>query len=81
MLILDILKKAGAAGATIIALLEKAKALSPDVLGPEIDKILSGEAGAVALDNLIALAECLPKELANIAAGKLDPRRHSSDVA
>ena len=81
MMILDILKKAGAAGAAIIALLEKAASLSPDVLGPEISKVLSDEAGAVAVENLVALAEALPRELVAIGQAQIDPRPHASDGA
>ena len=47
----------------------------------EIDKILAALNESVGPDNLIALAESLPKELANIAQGKFDPRKHPSDVA
>lgn len=80
MSLLDILTKAGGAAAALVTLLGKVKDVAPD-LGGEVDKILSELAGAVASDNLIALAEALPKELAGIAQGKLDPRQHPSDVA
>jgi hypothetical protein len=80
MSLLDILLKAGGAAASLVTLLGKVKEVAPDLAG-EVDAILDKLAATVAPDNLIALAECLPKELANIAAGKLDPRRHSSDVA
>lgn len=80
MSILDILKLAGTAGAGLVALLEKVKAELPD-LAPEVDAWLAAIAKAVDAPNLVALAEALPKELANIGQGHLDPRRHPSDVA
>jgi hypothetical protein len=80
MSILDILMRAGGAGATLVALLVKAKAFAP-VLADEVDKILAELGSTIEPDSLIALAEALPRELANIAQGKLDPRRHPSDTA
>jgi hypothetical protein len=80
MTILDILLKAGGAAAGLVNLLNGIKVKYPD-MAAEIDKVLDGLAQAVSPDNLISLAEALPKELANIAQGKLDPRRHPSDVA
>jgi hypothetical protein len=80
MTLLDILLKAGAAGPALIDLLTKVKGLYPD-LAPEVDKILSGLTDAVSPENLIALAEALPREIADIAQGHLDPRRHPSDIA
>jgi hypothetical protein len=81
MLILDYLKLAGPAGAALVALLLRLKALSPDVLGPLIDGALAEEASAVALENLTKLADVILPELANIAQFKFDPREHPSDVA
>ena len=80
MTILDILLKAGGAAAGLVGLLNHIKVKYPDS-AIEIDKILAGLAQAVAPESLISLAESLPKELANIAQGKLDPRRHPSDLA
>jgi len=80
MSILDILLKAGAAGPALVKLLEKVKAAVPD-LAPEVDKILAELAAAIMPENLIKLAEALPRELAKIAQGQIDPRRHPSDVA
>jgi hypothetical protein len=80
MSILEILVKAGAAGGKLVALLESLAAKYPDA-AEEVNKILAELATVVAPDNLIALAEALPRELANIAQGQLDPRRHPSDVA
>jgi len=80
MSILDILLKAGAAGPALVKLLEKVREAMPD-LAPEIDKILVELAAAVSPENLVALAEALPRELANITQGQIDPRRHPNDVA
>jgi hypothetical protein len=80
MNLIDILTKAGFAGAELLALLVKAKEFAP-VLAVEIDQMLTVLATSIVPGNLISLAEALPKELANIAAGNLDPRKHPSDVA
>jgi hypothetical protein len=78
--ILDILVKAGGAAASLLSLLLKVKTQFPD-LADEVDSIVEALNQVVDPANLIALAESLPKELANIAQGDLDPRRHPSDVA
>ena len=80
MSILDILVKAGGAAASLLNLLLKVKTQFPD-LANEVDAIVSALNQAVDPNNLIALAEALPKELAHIAHGDLDPRRHPSDIA
>lgn len=80
MSILDILMRAGASGVELIALLVKVKEFAP-VLAGEVDKILAELSTAIEPDNLIALAEALPRELVNIAQGTIDPRRHPSDTA
>jgi uncharacterized membrane protein len=80
MSIIDILLKAGVAAAELVKLLIRAKEIAPD-LAAEVDKILAELAAAVEPTHLIALAEALPRELANISQGQIDPRRHPSDVA
>jgi hypothetical protein len=80
MTFLDILLKAGLAADSLVELLKEVKEKLPD-LAPLADKFLEALSMAVDPASLIALAEALPKELANIAQGKLDPRRHPSDVA
>jgi hypothetical protein len=80
MSILDVLAKAGGAAAALVNLLAKIQTAAPD-LAAEADKVLAGLTEAIAPDNLVRLAEALPQELVNISQGKLDPRRHPSDVA
>jgi len=80
MTILDILQKAAGAAGALVAVLNRAKAALPD-LAPEVDKIITELNTAISANNLVALAEALPKEIANIAQGKLDPRDHPSDAA
>lgn len=81
MKIIELLKLAGPAGESIIALLLRAAELLPDVLGPKVEETLGAEAGAVAVENLVELAEVLPKEIVNALGGKLDPRRHPDNIA
>lgn len=80
MKILDILEKAAGAGSGLVDVLEKAKAAAPDLAG-EIDGVLAKLGAAVDPANLVALAEAIPGEIANIAKGKIDPRDHPSDAA
>ena len=80
MTLLDVLTQAGFAASGLLELLGTVKQKYPD-LAPQVDKVMAGITGAVAPENLVALAEALPRELANIGSGKLDPRRHPSDGA
>lgn len=80
MTILEILLKAGVAADRLVALLLRVKEELPDI-GPEVDKILAALSAAVSAENLVALASALPAEIAAIAQGQLDPRRHPSDIA
>jgi hypothetical protein len=80
MSLLEILKRAGGAAAILVDGLARIREIAPDA-AEEVDKILAALTAAVGSDNLIALAESLPKELANVAQGKIDPRKHASDVA
>ena len=80
---------------TVIQLLEKAAGLPADLLisllrtlasaqpdfAASIEGIIAKLEAAVPVANLIAVAEALPKEIANIAQGKIDPRQHPSDAA
>ena len=61
MSLLDILLKAGGAAGQLVALLNKAKGQVPD-LAVEVDKVLASMVEAVDPQNLIALAESLPKD-------------------
>jgi hypothetical protein len=80
MSLLEILKRAGGAAAILVDGLARIREIAPDA-AEEIDKILAALNEAIGPDNLIALAESLPKELANIAQGKLDPRKQPSNLA
>ena len=81
MTLSDILSKAAGVpiGSLIVLLRAGANAL-PD-LRAEAEAIIAKLETAVAPSNLIALAEALPKEIANIARGQIDPRNHPSDAA
>lgn len=79
MSILEILTKAGVAGAELVALLEAVKLKAPD-LAPQVDEWLAKLGTAVGSANLVALAEALPRELASIGRGDFDGRKHPSDV-
>ena len=79
MTVLDILVKASAAMAELKAILNAAKAAVPDLAG-KVDPILALLDEPVSQANLVALAEALPAEIANIATGHLDPRFHPGDA-
>jgi hypothetical protein len=78
MTLLDILIKAGLAGAGLIALLRKAALQAPD-LADAINKLIDELLAVVDQNNLVRLATVLPAEIANIAQGKIDPKDHASD--
>jgi hypothetical protein len=80
MTLLDILLKAGGSAGLLVELFNKVKAKLPD-LAPQIDQLLASLSVAVSQANLVALAAALPAEIAAIAQGKLDPRKHPSDIA
>ncbi len=79
MTIFDILKlAAGFSAEELTAFLNSIAQKFPD-LAPAAMKLLADLAAAAAPANLVALAEALPKELASIGQGRLDPRDHPSD--
>lgn len=80
MTLLEVLTKAGGAAAELVDLLARIREKAPEV-AEEISKILDALNQAILPENLVGLAESLPRELANIAQGQLDPRRHPSDIA
>lgn len=51
----------------------------PD-LAPKAQEIIAALTATVSLASLISLASALPKEIANIAQGKIEPRDHPSDA-
>jgi hypothetical protein len=59
--------------AKLIEILRAGGAASPD-LAAAAEAIIAKLEAAIPLGNLIVVAEALPRELANIAQGKLDPR-------
>lgn len=75
---LEILTKGGLAASGIVALLERARALAPD-LGDDIDGILTELNTAISAENITAIVAALPGEFKNIIKGQLDPRDHPSD--
>ena len=81
MRLIDLLQRAGGIPvAQLIAVLEWVVANAPD-LADEARAIMEKLNAAVPLENLLSIAAVLPVEIANIAAGKIDPRDHPSDAA
>ena len=80
MTILQLLEKMVGPAAGLLNLLERAKESAPD-LAPQIDDWIIKLTSAASAGNLVALATELPKEIANVAAGRIDPRNHPSDAA
>lgn len=80
MTLLDILVKGAAAAAGLKSYLMELAAKYPDA-APKLNEYIALLDGAVAQDNLVALATALPGEIADIAAGRINPRRHPSSAA
>ena len=81
MTLLQLLEKAaGIPAATLVALLELLAAAQPEV-AEQVASIIAKLKAAIPVNNLVAVAEALPSEIANIAQGKIDPRDHPSDAA
>lgn len=80
MSLLDVLMKAGGAAAEIVDLLCRIRERAPETAA-EVGKVLDALNHAILPENIVSLAESLPRELANIAQGQLAPRRHPSDIA
>jgi hypothetical protein len=77
--ILQLLEKAAGAGASLILLLEEIARKMPD-LAPAAHEWIKLLNSAATQANLIALAEALPRELANIGQGIIQPKDHPSDA-
>lgn len=73
-------KAAGLPAGVLIALLRTLASAQP-AFAAQVESIIAKIEAAIPLDNLVAVAEALPAELANIAQGKIDPRDHPSDAA
>jgi len=80
MTLLDIIRKLAGPAADLTAFLSAAGAKYPD-LEPRASDLAAKLSTAVSADSLVTLASELPKEIADILQGKLDGRRHPSDVA
>lgn len=77
---LEILQAAKIAADKIRAFVESAIAANPD-LAPAGQQLLDELNAAIGADALVALAEKLPAQIANIAHGNLDPRDSPSNAA
>lgn len=81
MTLLELLQRAaGAPVAKLIEILRAGAAAAPD-LADEAEAIIRALQEAIPVSNLVAIAEALPREIADIAQGKIDPRDHPSDAA
>lgn len=80
MTLLALLKLAGGAADDLLHFLNTVGQRFPD-LAPKAQELSAALSAAVTSDNLVALASELPKELVNIAQGKIQPRDHASDAA
>lgn len=81
MTLLMVLQLAAGKSATEIRDFLNSVALRVPDLAPTAQRLLIALNSAVSAENLAALATALPKEIADIASGKLDPREHPSDSA
>jgi hypothetical protein len=77
--ILDIIKKAAGPADDLLRFLAKVAADAPD-LAPLANELAAKLASAVDVQALTAVAVAIPKELGDIAQGKIDPRSHPSDA-
>lgn len=81
MRLIDLLVRAGGLpAAKLLEVLQWVIVNAPD-LADEARQIMDKLNAAVPLENLLSVAAILPTEIANIAAGKIDPRDHPSDAA
>lgn len=80
MTYLDVLIKAGLAVGGLIAMLRKLAEQFPDY-APAINKYVDELLSVVTQDNLVRLATVLPREIADIFQGKIDPRDNPSNLA
>lgn len=81
MSLLDlIIRAAGEPASKLISILRAVAAAAPS-LAADAEAIIAKLEEPLAIGNLVAVAEMLPGEIANIVQGKLDPREHPSDAA
>lgn len=80
MTLLDVLIKGAAAAAGLRSYLVSIGTQYPD-LAPKANEFVALLDSSVASSNLVAIAEALPSEIANISHGNIHPRRHPSDAA
>lgn len=79
MNLLDILTRASLAMGSVKVILQRIIADYPDTAA-QLQPIVDGLDAPVSQANLVALAEALPREIANIASGNIDPRPHAGDA-
>lgn len=79
MKLIDLLLKGGAKAADLVKMLEWVVANAPD-LAPMAQKILADLELPVTPANLASVLTAAAPELANIAQGKIDSRKHPGDV-
>jgi len=77
--LLDLIRKAAGPADDLLQFLNMVGQRFPD-LDPAARELLAKLTAAVEIQSLTALASALPAEIANIAQGKLDGRRHPSDL-
>lgn len=65
----------------ILVTLLRTLASAQPAFANQVEEIILKLEAAVPVANLVAVAEALPAEIANIASGKIDPRSHPSDAA
>lgn len=78
MTIIELLRKAGAAGDDLLSFLNMAAQRFPD-LAPKAQELAIALQAAITEANLVSVASVLPKEIADIAKGHLEPSDRPSD--
>jgi hypothetical protein len=79
MTIIDLLVKVSGPAADLTSFLNTAANKYPD-LAPKARELSAALAEAVSLDNLTSLAAALPREIADIAQGKIKGKPHPGDL-
>ena len=80
MTLLEALEKLIGPATGLVAVLDRAGREIPE-LKPQADEWIAKLNLAISQGNLIGLAAVLPQEIANLAHGHVDPRKHPSDAA
>ena len=78
MRLVDILSLLTGSAAPLLSFLRDVGARFPD-LQPTAHNLIEQLQEAVSQERLVELATMLPKEIADIARGKIEPRDHPSD--